>query len=685
MMTWTKLGFGTAVLASLTLGSAIFYDMASRNQVRTEDVVELLEATAERRLPLQTSVSSNVVAWSNAVWTIDESADYDDGTGGRSNYLQFSHWNVCTNRFVTTGQWFRAWEPITSQVGRICEPLYTAYTVTGFLQGTTTSHLYDGVYTFHGRTTNAIGVSQYVWVHSVSNAVKLSNLPQHALYAWKLSGAIVELNTIRARLLGGSMHPDSWQGSTTLRHSVQCNPSGSLLTQFSEISTNGSGTNQTIITNSVAVAPMEYPARDLTNVANAVTLYDRRALLSYVDSSISFLQFITNYVDLSRESNGTFDAWFASTNSTLLPKLTLERAFELLGPTVGTNVVVDGQLTGRWLDYPARGTNEAIYGSNVVTVTKEALAARFHVLALMTATQRPASWGSGTQLTRSVYAEPVFPYGNTSGSVSGDWGDSNTVMSGLTAQFGPLTNAWYLPNASTSTISGQAPLTQSGAQLWWSESPGVTMWIQADWWDQWIVHGSNYNTGVGVTLDAQADRTWSWYQSAGGIGARTISETVKEAPLVVSGFLYPPAAVEFYARRTTTNSFFLVTNALAVTSNAASSAALSAGAPDRWDGLELIVGYTNRPSVDDVMEYGWVHRWFDEDVIAQDWSWNGVPPGDMYWTPADPDYLGVIYGWRGNLFKHYCWSNSSVGVTGQTFNLYSGPALMRWSFQHCVE
>ena len=692
-MTWTKLALGTAVLSALTLGTAIYYAPTSRNQVRTEDVIELDEAIAERALALSTSIVTNTLVWSNAVWSVDPVTNRywvsGSGTNGiTTNFVVFSGWERLTNTFISTQQYFRTWVAITSQVGRIREPLHRSYSVNGYQTGSLIiSHTYDGVYAFSDYTTNGTGIVEYRWTNG---AYVLSVMPQDQQYVWKLQNLV----TYRDDLQSGSMAGSFWYyWLTGAKRTVNISPSAEIMDQMTIVSSNRIGTNVVITTNTVPVPPLEYPARSVTNVANAIGIYNSKALVDAIDTSINNL--LPSFVDMSQESGGTFDAWFAvHTNATALPALSLVRAFELLGPSCGTNIVEWwGGTNGYWLNYPARGTNAAIYGSNVIVVTKEALIARYKVLNLMSATQRASTWGVGTQLVRSVNeTEPIGNYGEP-GTTAGGYEDVLSVIQTVTeGPFSALTNAWYLPEETGSSIAGQAPSVSSSAVL--SFSGHLWSFLRKDYssgldiTDLWRVLGININTGIGVELMEEAPRVWTWYRSASGDAIREFHETVRKASLRVtlSPAYRAPTSVEYYCRLASTNGYVYQTTANTITATNALSPLLSAGSPQRWDGLRLLAPVTtNWVSTNDApYTYGWIHQ--DGDEIDPSWwivsGGNSLRPKGIW--DAGSDYYGIGYTWQRRASAGVQWAESSTNLTGVTRTLQSGPALIRWSFNHCT-
>lgn len=143
-MNVVRLKYGTAVLATLTLGIAAFYTW-DRTRVKTEDIVELVEACSERLLVIapQTGVSTNIIVLgsltntfllpiygattnmivtTNVVYSPAGTNRYRIGGSGTNtvytNYVASNGISVVTNWFVSTGQYFRTWSAFEEHDGR---------------------------------------------------------------------------------------------------------------------------------------------------------------------------------------------------------------------------------------------------------------------------------------------------------------------------------------------------------------------------------------------------------------------------------------------------------------------------------------------------------------------------------------------------------------------------------------
>jgi hypothetical protein len=68
-MTWTRLIYGTAILAALS-GTAIYYG-GNRTVVRSIDLIELNEAANERLMPFGYRLATNIVTVHQPTWTVD--------------------------------------------------------------------------------------------------------------------------------------------------------------------------------------------------------------------------------------------------------------------------------------------------------------------------------------------------------------------------------------------------------------------------------------------------------------------------------------------------------------------------------------------------------------------------------------------------------------------------------------
>lgn len=140
-MNFNVLKYGTAVLASITLGTAVFYSSQDRTRVKTEDIVELAEACAERALvtaggsgtrsititcgnltntfslPVY-DPSTNLVITSVPIMVNVGTNLYRDSDGSLRHYVNNSGTILVTNTFITTGKFFRADVPFSVHQGR---------------------------------------------------------------------------------------------------------------------------------------------------------------------------------------------------------------------------------------------------------------------------------------------------------------------------------------------------------------------------------------------------------------------------------------------------------------------------------------------------------------------------------------------------------------------------------------
>lgn len=388
-MTWARLTYGTAILAFIVLGTAIYYD-DTRTAVKPEDMVELIEAVAERQLAVASSQPTNTIAWTNIAWqTAGTITNGWSVNGGVTNWsltrvVEPSGESVQTSTFVSTGQYFRGWVRAFTNVGVIRETISDAYTVDG----------YD--YVFESAEWAGGGLVSLLYRQVQDEFYELRCYADAMLPGWKWGitwfGFDPEYYRPADSEDGGCLHTGKWvdYGGSLVELSVI--PSGNPLTLTNIVE------GETNISPSVVI---EYQARTVTNVANALPLLNAVDQLAYVDAAIGSgyigvlgTNLIAHYVDVSQSTNGSFDAWFlAHTNATEAPRLTLSRAFDLLGPGVGTNVLdYYGNTNALWLTFPARGTNAAVYGGTPRYVTKEVLRARRDVLGLMTVTQPTPFW-----------------------------------------------------------------------------------------------------------------------------------------------------------------------------------------------------------------------------------------------------------------------------------------------------
>ncbi len=617
-MTWTRLALGTSVLASLVLGPAIYYTH-DRAQVRTEDIVELLEAIAERRLALATNIVTNTVVWSTPEWTPVE--------GG--SYLQLAGWSTITNTFVSSNQYFREWVAITSQVGRTSEPIYRQYAVDGITVSGEDYDIYDGVYSFASMSTNTAGVLEYRFTNGI-NSYRLAAVSQDPLNTWLFGdGEWLEFAIRRDDPAGGGMNGATWRWNELgYVVSVNISPVGASI-----------------------VAPADYPARSITNVPNAVSIYNHKAVLEAVDAHIGGM--LSSYVDLSRASNGTFVTWFADpdhTNATSFPRLSLARAFELVGPTAGTN--------GQWLNYPAHGTNAATYGDTVNVVSLAALTARHQVLALMVATEQQAAWWDGEEtLTTNNPAQ--------NGNVHSGWRTFATNVVAAAADSNIVSQAlvdlWSEGSTIYLNLEPFGTIVEPKTNL----NPRFETWYEATYYGGGLFGYSHHWT------NGAFDASGSWFGYANAMFfEKNRSATLKKAANVLAY----PVDIQFYGRAVS-YTYEVVTN----------MPGWSDMNTNRWEymplvlldsqtvsGNSIVISSPVYPPYLDLTQYGGIYPAYVLSTESEEWTGE---TNDLWYTRSR------YYGPFGGSIEGD--PERAIQVNAISYVL-KGPVLMKWQFQHCT-
>jgi hypothetical protein len=102
-MIWTRLVYGTAILAALT-GTAIFYGN-DRAVVKAVDIIELSEATNERLMPFGYKLATNTIYFKQLKWIADGSntnrwTSGNGMNGSQQAYLKYDGYTQQSNSFI---------------------------------------------------------------------------------------------------------------------------------------------------------------------------------------------------------------------------------------------------------------------------------------------------------------------------------------------------------------------------------------------------------------------------------------------------------------------------------------------------------------------------------------------------------------------------------------------------------
>jgi len=126
-MTWTRLIYGTAILAALS-GTAIYYG-GGRTVVRSIDIIELNEAANERLMPFGYRLATNIVSVQQPTWSTDPTTNRWQSGSNQIPYLvyagiqtitltninvtgivsQATSGNVDWDADITPGAWYGWW------------------------------------------------------------------------------------------------------------------------------------------------------------------------------------------------------------------------------------------------------------------------------------------------------------------------------------------------------------------------------------------------------------------------------------------------------------------------------------------------------------------------------------------------------------------------------------------------
>jgi hypothetical protein len=486
----------------------------------------------------------------------------------------------------------------------------------------------------------------------------------------------------------------------------------------------------TVTTNINIIRPLEFPARLVTNIANAVQLQNFKALIDSVDYAIGYGTghewpggFIGSFVDMSQASGGTFDAYFAAnTNATTFPKMTLRRAFEILGPTCGTNIPWAYGLTNAvWLTFPARGTNPPVYGGTMTHVTKEALTARFKVLQLLCATERSPEWWTGVKDSKNnaPYDDGTWTnYYDTADACDG----ATAWANGMKAPAGDftLTLGALLSNVTT-IVTGQAPA--SVAQVYsFQLSPVFSSWLYYDPLNALYTHGAvpyphhfwgpGYHppvpeTTFSATISGAGTNAGSlgWYVDSGAkTGAYTSVTyyTTKAKARVTNVMLTCLEESQFYARDYTNSKAYntfskrsdgeLITTA---STNYVASLTTIDPLPPPADYLTLTITAplkTNWVSalcgegwyVFDPNGSGWGYNHFG---LVEDLTYAGLPDYAYGLWPHDTSFNGSdvwTYQYTGEAQGARTWTAASTNRPSISKTVTAGPVLLKWGFKYCT-
>jgi hypothetical protein len=97
-MTWTRLVYGTAVIAAIAGGTAIYW--TTRPTVKPIDMIELVEAAHERMMPFAYTLSTNTLIYEQPQWTVDSSTNRWQLGTNLYQYLVYAGVSTVTDRFV---------------------------------------------------------------------------------------------------------------------------------------------------------------------------------------------------------------------------------------------------------------------------------------------------------------------------------------------------------------------------------------------------------------------------------------------------------------------------------------------------------------------------------------------------------------------------------------------------------
>lgn len=729
-MTWRALTYGTAVLASLTIGTAIYYS-DSRILVKTEDITELLEAVSERQLALSTTITTQRMGYQQVQWADATPAATWDGTNLHNGYWSYDGTtsavptsykvpageSTYSNTFISTGQWFRAWVPVYTNVGRVRDIPNSQYTVAITEDGGEYAYM-NGTYNWVTSLWTSAGVDSHVYANTDESVVLVAT-PQDKTYGWQLGalywGSPLDwrdsiwwdvTGTLRSEQCGGSITEAHWPhpyyGSSHLIR-VAVTASGSSLEGQTITNAVGQWSGPpwvyTVTTNINVIKPMEFPARSVTNIANAVQLLNYKAFIDSVDYVIGHGTghewpggFIGSFVDMSQASNGTFDAYFAAnTNATTFPKMTLRRAFEILGPTCGTNIPWAYGLTNAvWMTFPARGTNPPVYGGTMTHVTKEALTARFKVLQLCTATERTAAWWTGEQTVNG--GDITCGYTNGYHTATGDGEPCDVEAKRLEAEAhvpypnGDLIFTPVMTNCVTST-TGMPPSSASAVNLY--VSPRASSMghypLRVDY--------CSSPEGVPYASDPENHTNWmNWYSSFQIMeynGYQRATYTTRKASLKTTTRVDPAlvsiVSSDFYLRETpspTNGPASARTFKSSVSgSGVLSNAFITTDQVETWHNatnLASSFSYTAHINPDDSSSFHYCGVQWATGLNS--WSTNPADAVMMYWGD---------YGWgyarqpHGEDYVVRYWDDVATNLVDNGYSLTAGPVLLKWDFQYC--
>jgi hypothetical protein len=393
VLTWQQCKYGTAVLAGMAItGATIFLVATTRRQVEPQDVVELFEAVAERRLALMSAwpAGAGVTQWV-PTWAADPSSHrypvhVASNVWGTTNYLVLAG----SNAVPPDPHWVLAlsYTGVYSEtVGRIVWGPWPRIEAAGF--PSVSGRDYNGTYAY---ATSWVASGNRLDLYVMTNNAErlLWDYGLGDAHPWRLQyAAVAGLTNLPAQY-----YPPSTLATPLWTDAGEAAAwRGGWLADPWELRVTGAG-----VTGACAAAGAALTNRLREGVASqtlrrapAVARRIERGTLAALDAVIMGLA--TQYVDDVALTNAAL--------GTAIPMHTLTGLWTRLG--IGQ--ISNG--TCRFTRQPALGTNAATYGALPWVMYREDLQERGKVLAALRATARNVSgwangWGASTTIVDAV-------------------------------------------------------------------------------------------------------------------------------------------------------------------------------------------------------------------------------------------------------------------------------------------